>query len=92
MNGNAHTASLPNGHSPGPHRFVLSGGTIHDPLQGRDGIVDEIWVENGNWVLTDLGSTNGTLSGGAPVSGTVSLHLDEPVTIGATTFELRRRI
>jgi hypothetical protein len=50
-----------------------------------------IWVENGNWVLTDLGSTNGTLSGGAPVSGTVSLHLDEPVTIGATTFELRRR-
>jgi hypothetical protein len=50
-----------------------------------------IWVENGNWVLTDLGSTNGTLCDGASVSGTVSLHLDEPVTIGATSFELRRR-
>jgi hypothetical protein len=50
-----------------------------------------IWVENGNWVLTDLGSTNGTLCDGAPVSGTVSLHLDEPVTIGETSFELRRR-
>lgn len=51
-----------------------------------------IWVENGNWVLTDLGSTNGTLCNGTPVSGTVSLHLDEPVTIGATSFELRRRL
>lgn len=50
-----------------------------------------IWVENGNWVLTDLGSTNGTLCNGVPVSGTVSLHIDEAVTIGATTFELRRR-
>jgi pSer/pThr/pTyr-binding forkhead associated (FHA) protein len=50
-----------------------------------------ISVENGNWVLTDLGSTNGTLCGGVPVSGTVTLHINESVTIGATTFELRRR-
>jgi hypothetical protein len=50
-----------------------------------------IWVENGNWVLTDLGSTNGTLCDGEPVLGTVSLHLDQSVTIGATSFELRRR-
>lgn len=50
-----------------------------------------IWVEGGNWVLTDLGSTNGTLCGGNPVTGTVVLRLGEPITIGATTFELRRR-
>ncbi len=50
-----------------------------------------IWVEGGNWVLTDLDSTNGTTCGGVAVHGTVPVHLDETVTIGATSFELRRR-
>ena len=44
----------PHGHAgrqpPDLHRFVLVGGTIHDPLHGRDGVVDDIWVENGRIV------------------------------------------
>lgn len=50
-----------------------------------------ISVSNGNWVLTDLGSTNGTLCNGQPVVGTVPLHVGESVTVGQTTFELRLR-
>jgi formylmethanofuran dehydrogenase subunit A len=28
-------------------QFVLTGGTIHDPANNRDGVVADIWVENG---------------------------------------------
>jgi formylmethanofuran dehydrogenase subunit A len=28
-------------------RFVLTGGTIHDPANQRDGVVADIWIENG---------------------------------------------
>ncbi|MFM8415605.1 MAG: formylmethanofuran dehydrogenase subunit A [Planctomycetota bacterium] len=31
-------------------RFVLAGGTIHDPATGRDGVVADIWVEDGRIV------------------------------------------
>lgn len=50
-----------------------------------------MWVKGGNWVLTDLGSTNGTLCGGVAVTGTLPLHLEEPITIGTTSFEIQRR-
>jgi len=50
-----------------------------------------ISVSQGAWVLTDLGSTNGTLCDGSPVIGTVPLHLGETVTVGQTSFELRAR-
>jgi len=33
--------------SPDAHRFVIAGGTIHDPAHGRDGVVADLWVENG---------------------------------------------
>jgi len=37
--------------TPSPHPptsgLVLRGGTIHDPLHGRDGVVDDIWVADG---------------------------------------------
>ncbi len=32
------------------HRFVLAGGTIHDPANARDGVVADIWVEDGRIV------------------------------------------
>jgi formylmethanofuran dehydrogenase subunit A len=32
------------------HRLVLAGGTIHDPANGRDGVVADIWIENGRIV------------------------------------------
>ena len=28
-------------------RFVLTGGTVHDPANGRDGVAADIWIENG---------------------------------------------
>jgi formylmethanofuran dehydrogenase subunit A len=29
------------------NQFVLTGGTIHDPANNRDGVVADVWVENG---------------------------------------------
>ncbi len=31
-------------------RIVLAGGTIHDPAHGRDGVVDDIWIDGGTIV------------------------------------------
>ena len=31
-------------------RFVLRGGTIHDPLHDRDGVVDDLWIDDGTIV------------------------------------------
>ena len=42
------------------------------------------------WTLEDLDSTNGTLLDGSRVSSPVAVPLNTPVTIGTTTFELRR--
>jgi pSer/pThr/pTyr-binding forkhead associated (FHA) protein len=42
------------------------------------------------WVLEDLDSTNGTLLDGHRVTDPVPVPLNVPVTIGTTTFELRR--
>lgn len=35
--------------SPPPfrHQFVLAGGTIHDPANGQDGVVADLWIEDG---------------------------------------------
>jgi len=42
------------------------------------------------WMIQDLDSTNGTFLDGARVHGPTYVPLHTPVTIGATTFELRR--
>ena len=42
------------------------------------------------WVLTDLESTNGTFINGQKVTGPVTVAERTPITIGTTTFELRR--
>ena len=42
------------------------------------------------WVLEDLGSTNGTLLDGDRVGTPTQVPLNTPITIGTTTFELRR--
>ena len=31
-------------------RLVLTQGTIHDPATGRDGVVDDVWIEGGTIV------------------------------------------
>ncbi len=42
------------------------------------------------WMIQDLDSTNGTFLDGARVHGPTYVPLHTPVTVGATTFELRR--
>lgn len=42
------------------------------------------------WMIQDLDSTNGTFLEGTRVHGPTYVPLHTPVTIGATTFELRR--
>ncbi len=47
-------------------------------------------VRGGSWMLRDLDSTNGTTLAGSRVSSPVPLPLNTPITVGATTFEVRR--
>ena len=42
------------------------------------------------WILEDLDSTNGTLLDGSRVGTPTAVPLNTPITIGTTTFELRR--
>jgi len=36
--------------SSSPRRFVLAGGTLHDPANGRDGVVADVWIDDGRIV------------------------------------------
>lgn len=45
---------------------------------------------NDEWVVQDLSSTNGTLVGGEKIERPTPVPVHTPVTIGTTTFELRR--
>lgn len=47
-----------------------------------------LWNEQ--WMIQDLDSTNGTFVDGKRVSIPTPIPLNTPVTIGTTTFELRR--
>jgi pSer/pThr/pTyr-binding forkhead associated (FHA) protein len=47
-----------------------------------------LWDEN--WVVQDLDSTNGTFLDGTRVTLPTAVPAGTPVTIGTTTFELRR--
>lgn len=48
-----------------------------------------IFPENGQWLVEDLGSTNGTYLGNQKVEDPVPFTIGERVRIGATTMELR---
>lgn len=49
-----------------------------------------LMVWNGQWMLQDLDSTNGTFLDGNRVTGPVPIPLNTPIKVGATSFELRR--
>ena len=48
----------------------------------------QIFIQNGQWFIEDLNSTNGTLLGGQPVRGVVPLPLKVPIKIGDSEIEL----
>ncbi len=48
-----------------------------------------ISLQDGMWVVEDLGSTNGTYLGQRKVDGPIPLELGVPVRIGQTALELR---
>jgi pSer/pThr/pTyr-binding forkhead associated (FHA) protein len=50
----------------------------------------EIRHRDGAYVVTDLGSTNGTLVNAEPV-GSRELHDGDRITVGTTVLEFRRR-
>lgn len=47
-------------------------------------------IRGGTWVLRDLDSTNGTLLAGERVTSPTPIPLNTPITIGTTSFEVRR--
>jgi hypothetical protein len=47
-------------------------------------------IRGGTWVLRDLDSTNGTLLAGERVTSPTPVPLNTPITIGTTSFEVRR--
>jgi formylmethanofuran dehydrogenase subunit A len=58
-------------------RFVLMGGTIHDPAHGRDGVVDDVWVADGTIVPTPAdpqGFARIDVRGHVVMPGGVDLH------------------
>jgi hypothetical protein len=48
-----------------------------------------ISLQDGRWVVEDLGSTNGTYLGNRKVDGPLPLDVGVPVRIGKTVLELR---
>jgi pSer/pThr/pTyr-binding forkhead associated (FHA) protein len=48
-----------------------------------------ISLQEGRWVVEDLGSTNGTYVGQRKVDGPVNLEIGVPVRVGQTVLELR---
>lgn len=49
-----------------------------------------LYPQNGEWVVEDLGSTNGTYLDRTKVTGPTPVPLNVPVRIGKTVLELRR--
>jgi pSer/pThr/pTyr-binding forkhead associated (FHA) protein len=49
-----------------------------------------LFPQNGEWIVEDLGSTNGTFLDRTKVTGPTPVPLNVPVRIGKTVLELRR--
>jgi pSer/pThr/pTyr-binding forkhead associated (FHA) protein len=77
-----------------PDEFLSIGRSSDSGLVVRDDYTSTnharlLRTEKG-WILEDLDSTNGTLLDGNKVSSPTQVPLNIPITIGTTTFELRR--
>jgi len=77
-----------------PEEFLSIGRSSDSGLVIRDDYTSTnharlLRTEKG-WILEDLDSTNGTLLDGTRVVTPTQVPLNTPITIGTTTFELRR--
>ena len=68
-------------------RSAQSGLVIRDEYTSTNHARLQLW--NGDWVIQDLGSTNGTFVNNQRVSVPTPVALYTPVSIGSTFFELR---
>ena len=69
-------------------RSADSGLVIRDDYTSTHHARLMLW--DGTWMLQDLDSTNGTFLKGKKVGAPTAVPLNTPVSIGTTTFELRR--
>jgi len=69
-------------------RSADSGLVIRDDYTSTHHARLMLW--DGTWMLQDLDSTNGTFLTGKKVGAPTVVPLNTPVSIGTTTFELRR--
>ncbi|MEN9620976.1 MAG: hypothetical protein RL499_1169 [Actinomycetota bacterium] len=69
-------------------RSADSGLVIRDDYTSTHHARLMLW--DGTWMIQDLDSTNGTVLNGKKVGAPTVVPLNTPITIGTTTFELRR--
>ncbi len=69
-------------------RSADSGLVIRDDYTSTHHARLMLW--DGTWMIQDLDSTNGTIFNGKKVGAPTAVTLNTPVSIGTTTFELRR--
>ena len=68
-------------------RSAQSGLVIRDEYTSTNHARLQLW--NGDWVIQDLGSTNGTFVDNQRVSVPTPVPMYTPVSVGSTIFELR---
>ena len=77
-----------------PEEFLSIGRSSDSGLVVRDDYTStnhaRLLRSERGWILEDLDSTNGTLLDGTRVVTPTQVPLNTPITIGTTTFELRR--
>ena len=69
-------------------RSADSGLVIRDDYTSTHHARLMLW--DGTWMIQDLDSTNGTVLNGKKVGAPTAVPLNTPISIGTTTFELRR--
>ena len=69
-------------------RSADSGLVIRDDYTSTHHARLMLW--DGTWMIQDLDSTNGTILSGKKVGAPTAVPLNTPISIGTTTFELRR--
>lgn len=82
-----------------PQVVALDGDDVTFGRQGADVVLDDpyiseqharVYAEGGEWLITDLGSTNGTYLNQMKVTTPTALAAGDQLAIGKTTVEVRK--